>query len=369
MTARWEEALDALLDLYVYNAADRGRLYAEGWASSYASKGGPVARALATRLPDRIAAMAINADPFWVDPDMQTMWEAAVPGYSAERLHPADLLSQTGFVYLPRPFMWTDTHGRRTTFRAIAWHETAFEATDANTNKAYTAHGIVLMTFHRVGDADDYDLGNGIPEFVVAAPDGDPTHTSKDPAARRSRWAGLAVDGRIPYGALSMRVGDLQIDHVMPWEYGRTDHGATTDDDGTARLILTGRKVLPDFKLDATHPQNVQRPVQAMWRLMQQTIATRNATDPTRPVRRRMERASFPERKITVIRLRRPTAPAAEPGERSVEWSHRWLVSGHWRWQPYKDGIKRQIWISPYVKGPDDKPLDVRKVRVFAWDR
>jgi hypothetical protein len=48
----------------------------------------------------------------------------------------------------------------------------------------------------------------------------------------------------------------------------------------------------------------------------------------------------------------------------SVEWSKRWMVRGHWRLQPYgpRNGPQQRkaIWIDPYVKGPEDKPLDVR---------
>lgn len=45
-----------------------------------------------------------------------------------------------------------------------------------------------------------------------------------------------------------------------------------------------------------------------------------------------------------------------------VEWSHRWMVRGHWRQQPCgpQRSQRRLQWIDPYVKGPDDKPLDVR---------
>lgn len=358
MTARWEESLDALLDLYLLMQSDRGKSYVAGWASSFTSKGGTIARALATRLDERIATVAINADAFWVDPDMMSLWEAAVPGFAAETLHPADLLAQTGFVYLPRPFMFTDTHGRRTCFRALAWHETTYEATNTTTGKSYTGHGIVVMTFHQVGDADDYDTGRGFPDNVGYV-------------ERSEAWRRSVVDGVVPYAATGSRIGDLQIDHVMPWEYGLTDTGSTMSDDNADPVsFLRDGKVLPDYKLDARHPQNVQRPVQALWRLMQQTIATRDATDASRPVRRRAQRAAFPEKRITVIRLRRPHTPPSQPaGDRTVDWTHRWFVSGHWRWQPYKDGIRRQIWISPYIKGPDDKPLEVRRVRVFELVR
>lgn len=56
--------------------------------------------------------------------------------------------------------------------------------------------------------------------------------------------------------------------------------------------------------------------------------------------------------------------------ESEIEYSRRWLVIGHWRWQPYKDAetrdwVKKRIWIAPYIKGPDDKPFVATK-RVHA---
>jgi hypothetical protein len=48
----------------------------------------------------------------------------------------------------------------------------------------------------------------------------------------------------------------------------------------------------------------------------------------------------------------------------TVNWSRRWLVSGHWRWQNYKDG-RRRAWVMPHIKGPHDKPFIATK-RVIA---
>lgn len=52
-------------------------------------------------------------------------------------------------------------------------------------------------------------------------------------------------------------------------------------------------------------------------------------------------------------------------------YSHRWIVQGHWRNQPYKENgetVHKVIWIAPYVKGPDDKPL-IFKRRAFEFTR
>lgn len=60
----------------------------------------------------------------------------------------------------------------------------------------------------------------------------------------------------------------------------------------------------------------------------------------------------------------------ASAGEKAFEYSRRWLVRGHWRWQPMKDketglAVKKRIWINPHVKGPEDKPFIATK-RVHA---
>lgn len=65
------------------------------------------------------------------------------------------------------------------------------------------------------------------------------------------------------------------------------------------------------------------------------------------------------EAEVNVIRLRRLIYRAHESAEGlPVEWSCQWIVRGHWRNQWYPSLTKNQpIWINPYLKGPEDKPL------------
>lgn len=72
---------------------------------------------------------------------------------------------------------------------------------------------------------------------------------------------------------------------------------------------------------------------------------------------------------VIVLDLRHKTLPSSGGGsERPFSgYNVRWMVSGHWRWQPMKDKITKEkvvkrIWISPYMKGPEDKPFVARKV-------
>lgn len=69
---------------------------------------------------------------------------------------------------------------------------------------------------------------------------------------------------------------------------------------------------------------------------------------------------------VTVIDIRHKyESVSASATSSTVNWSRRWLVSGHWRWQPYKDGVVKRIWVMPYIKGPNDKPFIATK-RVIA---
>jgi hypothetical protein len=75
--------------------------------------------------------------------------------------------------------------------------------------------------------------------------------------------------------------------------------------------------------------------------------------------RRAIERTQAPYR---ILDLRSPDRPTASGDHHSVNWSHRWMVRGHWRNQAYGHGyeLRRLTWIDPYIKGSENLPLDVR---------
>lgn len=109
----------------------------------------------------------------------------------------------------------------------------------------------------------------------------------------------------------------------------------------------------------------------ATWTLMQQSLTVSQTVPADRAERRRCGRANLPP-DIVIVRLRRKSLDSenAEQGEEEGRpWSHRWLVSGHWRnqWLPSRTCHRLQ-WIYGHVKGPQNKPLVV-KDRVTAWVR
>jgi hypothetical protein len=110
----------------------------------------------------------------------------------------------------------------------------------------------------------------------------------------------------------------------------------------------------------------------SLWAMLRDRIAvteTRNAPRPS--VRRWERRYGQPPEPIIVVTLRRPEGHHCEdsPGS-SVDWTHQWIVDGHWRNQPYgtAHSLRRLQWIAPFIKGPEDKPLVVKE-KIHAWTR
>lgn len=116
----------------------------------------------------------------------------------------------------------------------------------------------------------------------------------------------------------------------------------------------------------ATMPSSPEvRLARTLWALMRQRIATARREAAERAGARRARRAGhFPE--VSVVDLRRLKTRASSDGGAEpvdVNWSHRWIVGGHWRnqWMPSTETHEPR-WIAPYVKGPEHKPLVADKV-------
>jgi len=101
-----------------------------------------------------------------------------------------------------------------------------------------------------------------------------------------------------------------------------------------------------------------------LFALMQQTLVRTTEEKPQRTTRRRLAKAKSPlaDKLVKVVRLRHVVHRDDEhtPESRHVDWTHRWIVNGHWRMQPTKTGVKR-IYIMPFVKGPEGKPLVLKE--------
>lgn len=85
-----------------------------------------------------------------------------------------------------------------------------------------------------------------------------------------------------------------------------------------------------------------------------------------RATRRRLQLAPDQPADVRVITLRRREYQPREGGEHhDIEWSCQWIVRGHWHRYRTRDGLQPR-WVSPYIKGPEDRPLKRPRAEIFA---
>lgn len=116
----------------------------------------------------------------------------------------------------------------------------------------------------------------------------------------------------------------------------------------------------------------VWRLVAAFLRLVQErTVVREHAPIPRSAVRRAARAGDTTPSGITVFTLRRPqNRPADDDADGlSPQWSHRWVVRGHWRQQWYPSQNRHApVRVGPYVKGPEGLPLK-HTTRIFDVSR
>jgi hypothetical protein len=121
-------------------------------------------------------------------------------------------------------------------------------------------------------------------------------------------------------------------------------------------------------------PQPVVAALAAAWLLMQQpTLVDRTRERADKSTARAYARDGLGAPEVTIVDLRRQYTPQdkdPDAGSDGRRYRHRWVVSGHWRNQPYGPdrSLRRQTWVPSYVKGPEGAPL-LSTERVNVWRR
>lgn len=126
-----------------------------------------------------------------------------------------------------------------------------------------------------------------------------------------------------------------------------------TDWEELTRLLATTWLLATQENIADTHPQPVD------------TSKKQQPTDPGSPPPHR-------EQTVNIVYLREhktQTQGSGKPAEPRL--TVRFLVRGHWRNQAYGKNHQqhRPTWIAPYVKGPEDKPIQKIKPVVKLWRR
>ncbi len=295
-----------------------------------------------TEITDLQGNLLRVADVYRVSHDMSALVQVASMGLSSEDTFDWSLApTRNGFVSFDRPLEVVDQRGQQMLIHFLLWG-----AIDTGTGIPAT----IVWGFN-----DTYRQPDEVAVQLMAdmaAEEGGPERVETYNRGV-GRWA--PVTSQVYFNGQSL--GPAMI---------------MGDDEAAQRLMAEGIKIQPG--------SNVLRYVHSLWLMMGQTIARVESDKPERPARRRAVKMNLPSA-VTVVRLRREGAPSTgrKPGESQVEWNHRWVVKGHWRWQvcgenhplaqEQSPGVYRaRMWINPFVKGPESAPFR-QSEKVYSLER
>jgi hypothetical protein len=156
---------------------------------------------------------------------------------------------------------------------------------------------------------------------------------------------------------------------VIPWQ-GRS-HDDLANLGGPGNPPQWPRTVFPLPFGEPLNPAIDLCVLYSLWSMLGQHIALTETSKAPRPSVKRWQRKHGHEPEdIVVVTLRRPTGHHGDDAPSGgVDWTHQWIVDGHWRNQPYgaAHSLRRLQWIAPFIKGPEDKPLILPpKIRVVT---
>jgi hypothetical protein len=303
----WDTALDAQTDLQHSFATVDGQKYLQGFTRSLGEAG------------------VYNADT-----------GEMVPGNveDATRL----VVGATQLLSNCEPMYVSDELTELIDFAAESFKPEPLLATDLLTGSGFAYFGAPLyvtdtrglqMPFRAIQWNAQHQDGNVLIALYAHRSDGDP------------------LDDGNHYSDMKIGGSDLTMEYVTLLRFGQESDVYATD--RSVRDMLVHIKVF--------------------FRLCQQTIAVPRHERVARPTWKRARAEWKDIREVVVFTLRRAKNPKYEGEERDVQWSHRWIVQGHWRNQFYpSEKVHRQIGIAPFVKGPEGAPL-IFKRRAFELVR
>lgn len=363
--AHWHDAYDSQMELWRWYRTELG----ESWlARHYRDNSENLmeeSRMMLRSLYMGELGRLLDCDPIYVSEEMCEVVEHARDSFALEPLLETDLVTPRGFLYWAKPFEVADRLDHPMLLHGMSWTR-IFSFKDPATAERWRKrseqhemdHGLIVngqdksrqgrSTMHAVEAEEELVADGGQVDGIAVT-----LYAERDDYLRviGLREAYRRDTGRdVPSHAMPK----LLPMHMTPWYFGMSYDGNEVDENE----VPTGAEWW-------------WRLCQTTFRLMQQRIATTHLLRPHRAQRREAKAAGLHyEPEVVVVRLRRESAPTYYPSGEEANYSHRFIVGGHWRnqWYP-SQRVHRQIWISPYVKGPEDKPLIVRPRRVYQWER
>lgn len=281
---------------------------------------------------------------FTVVPDMVDLTEFAARTFpEGAPLRKENIPTDFGFVYFEKPLASIDIHGKPMRHHAVTWGPDIDDVRGWYRGEARTVENARTFREHglRVNFYSDRD------DTVDAY-----TSSLREKYSETDVW----------------RAYRFQLSESVFWSWNATWQPYEDEVKLYREVEGIDFDALP---MMPTSESAMAHRMMSFWTLCMQEVADLREGEVDRHAKKRMGRANLPHR-VTVVTLRRRSGRTAE-GESMVEWHHRWIVRGHWRQQPYKNKdtgeiYTQPIWIAPYVKGPEDKPL-IQSDKVYRLAR
>lgn len=357
--SRWEDAMTVQTALLQHSRSEIGRKMLTEMGDSMDLQHGISSRMGSGWIAIVQEATLSRAEPVYMSHEVRSIIDHARHSFQPEPVRANDAFTDCGFVLLPEAIMLKDAVKNSNEFvpvRAVAWI-TLIDENDPETGSfwiSYYTHIDEDIKMGRIAEESERTMAQAKQMFT-------PEVVQK----LRSMGAGYSLV------------------HVFQWSFGATPW----DDDNNGminccpecnRVPLNHHDpecsksgVIRDsdcelvFLEDAAERGKAQvQLIQTIWRIAAQVNRWRERAP--RGIWRDANRKGVDRKDVTVITLRRDRdVREHEPTGREL--SCQFVVRGHWRNQPYKDGV-RQIWIAPYIKGPSDAPLKMTK-RVWEFVR
>ena len=223
-----------------------------------------------------------------------------------------------------------------------------------------------------------YQLGNEIPnDYALAATDfpvstgfillANPfwVHTKKNSPYSAFSWITDEKRAFIVWWINNIGTGWM-IGAILNIAYGQTFDSVILDQVGLKERGEISHS--DDNEVDSQHDTALEYRMKAIAGtliFMNSKLTTTTELPLPRQVRRRMETVVRPETTVRVVSLRKTEQQNRYEGDAgSIEFTHRFIVNGHWRKQcmvtaEHENGRcwHRPTWIAPFIKGPNNKPL------------
>lgn len=280
------------------------------------------------------------------------------------------LPSPHGIVFFDQPFVVKDIRAQTLLAHRLTWSKTHTNTVDSFGRSTYK-DGLLLTWWNDTLE----------PDMVTAKLSREYGTTMSKVAGR---WAFVGSD-HLPVGA---RVGSHDVIYG-PDAIQRMQEDVARLREGLSRDGTLGRLAATQLRADievlerleangetSFRSTNLNRIAHALFLMLNQTITDTRTERAPKSIAKSLRRLSLPE-SVTVVTLRRANHKTPAGAGAPVQWSHKWLVKGHWAWrhcggnhplaQPYEGGYRCRLWVNGYVKGPNDKPFKVsRKVYKLA---